>query len=165
MLEPDPEATRGGLRAATALDLDEVNGVVEAAVESWGLPERVRRLALPSLRYTREDLRHMTVILTDAAHGSAVGMVAWEPIRSRCDAAARSLFLHGIYVTPQWQRRQIGTALLEYVTHAAHALDADAVVLKAWRESAPFFAARGFLPVAGDGDGDTFPRTMRMSVR
>ena len=51
------------LRPACGSDLDAVNGVIEAAVMGWHLPERVKRLSLPSYRYTRTDIDHMQVVV------------------------------------------------------------------------------------------------------
>ena len=44
------------LRPAAPDDLEEVNQVIEAAVMTWDLTERVKRLSLPSYRYNAHDL-------------------------------------------------------------------------------------------------------------
>ena len=88
--------------------LQDVNRVVEQAVEGWEIADRVRRLALPSLRYTDSDLQHMRFVLLDDSAGDTIAIAAWED----CEHLERTekawqLELHGLYVLPQWQRQGV----------------------------------------------------------
>ena len=40
--------------------LDAINRVIESAVLGWNLAERVKRLVLPSYRYTPLDVQHLS---------------------------------------------------------------------------------------------------------
>ena len=51
------------LRPALKTDLDAINRVIEAAVMTWKLPERVKRLSLPSYRYTLADFAHLEMVV------------------------------------------------------------------------------------------------------
>ena len=66
------------LRPAQADDLEALNRVEADAIATWDLPERVKRLALPSYSYQAHDLEHLTLLLAEAAEGP-LGVAAWEP--------------------------------------------------------------------------------------
>ena len=53
------------LRLATSVDLGGVNAVVERAVMTWKLPERVKRLAMPSYRYAGCDLKYLHIVVAE----------------------------------------------------------------------------------------------------
>jgi GNAT superfamily N-acetyltransferase len=160
-----PAPGRLDLRPVACADLGTVNAVVDSAVTTWGLPQRVLRLGLPSLRYTRTDLDHMTVHLahcrqaatiSDASFQdihdarSAVAVVAWEPATAATggDEAATTgrpaLLLHGLYVVAHMQRAGLGRRLVEAAAEHARRGDFTELVVKAWRDALPFFLALGF---------------------
>ncbi|MEE4361820.1 MAG: GNAT family N-acetyltransferase, partial [Pseudomonadales bacterium] len=101
------------LRDAQAGDLDAINEVIASALSSWHLPDRVRRLALPSYRYGDVDLRFMRLRVAERS-GTIEGVTALEP----ADAAETppglvGSLLHGIYVAAPQQRRGLGRRLVE----------------------------------------------------
>jgi hypothetical protein len=67
------------LRRLASVDLDAANAVVEAAIMTWDLPERVKRLSLASYRYNVHDLEHLTIMGALDAAEAIVGVAAWEP--------------------------------------------------------------------------------------
>lgn len=143
-------ATGFHLRPAHAADLPALNGVIERAIASWPLPERVKRLTLPSYRYQPHDLDHLHLVLAEVAGGLAVGVAAWEPAHPRdLPAGQRGLLLHGLYVDPDRQRRGVGSRLLDAAATAARAQDLDGVLVKAQAAAVAFFKSRGLqaLPV------------------
>jgi GNAT superfamily N-acetyltransferase len=145
---PRPHAAT--LRAATATDLPALNGVVERAVMTWKLAERVKRLSLPSHRYHAHDLLHLTLVLAEATDGRVVGVAAWEEAAARELPAGRSgLLLHGLYVDPARQHEGIGSRLLAAAAAAARERGLDGVLVRAQADAVGFFAARGLtrLPV------------------
>jgi hypothetical protein len=77
------------LRPAHAADLPALNGVIERAIATWPLPERVKRLTLPSYRYQPHDLDHLHLVVAEDAGGTAVGVAAWEPAHPRDLPAGR----------------------------------------------------------------------------
>ena len=139
------------LRPATAADLDAVNGVIERAIMTcWKLPERVKRLTLPSYRYQAHDLAHLQLVLVETADAGVVGVAAWEETDpGEAPAGQRDLLLHGIYVDPQQQRRGIGARLLAAAEQAARNEGFDGLLVKAQSGAESFFLAEGMqaLPV------------------
>lgn len=132
------------LRPARRTDLDALNAVVEAAVMTWKLPERVKRLSLPSYRYDLHDLDHLGVVLAEDAEGRVLGLAAWEPADPRdAPAGRRALLLHGLYVHPRAQGRGVGTRLLQAAEEAVRTLGLDGLLVKAQADAEGFFRARG----------------------
>lgn len=136
---------------ASAAELPEINRVISAAVMQWSLPERVKRLSLPSYHYHAHDLEHLQlVVLYDAAQ-RIVGVAAWEAASpADLPAEKRGLLLHGIYVLPEQQRQGIGSALLAAALAASKAAGMDGLLVKAQTDARVFFSAQGMqlLPVS-----------------
>lgn len=144
------------VRAGGVADLAGSNAVIEQAVRTWNLPERVVRLALPSYRYREHDLEFLELLVAeDAVHG-IVGVAGIEPADpADCPAGSRALLLHSLYVRPDRQRAGIGRQLLDAVAAAARERGYSGLLVKAQADSAGFFAAQGWehLPV-GNGTRD-----------
>jgi N-acetylglutamate synthase-like GNAT family acetyltransferase len=138
------------LRQAHAEDLPALNGVIERAIAGWKLPERVKRLSLPSYRYQAHDLVHLHLVVAEDDEHALVGMAAWEPANPRdLPAGKTGLLLHGIYVDPGCQHQGVGSQLLDAAAAAARAQGLDGVLVKAQADANGFFDARGLqrLPV------------------
>jgi GNAT superfamily N-acetyltransferase len=134
------------LRPASLHDLDAANAVIERAVMTWALPERVKRLAMPSYRYHRHDLEHFRIMVAEAASHDIVGVAAWGPAEPRdVPAGQHGLLLHGLYVDPRRQRRGIGTLLLAAALAAAREQGYDGLLVKAQADAVGFFAASGLV--------------------
>lgn len=147
MIRQIPQLT---FRPAVPADLEAVNAVIEAALMQWDLPERVKRLSLPSYRYQAHDLDHLELTLVESAHSGIVGIAAWEQADRRDTPAGRDgLLLHGLYVAPEQQRRGIGRQLLQAAEAAARSRGLEAVLVKAQPGAEAFFRACGLrrLPV------------------
>lgn len=142
------------IRAGTAADLRAANTVVEAAVMTWDLPERVKRLSLPAYRYQAHDLEHLALVLAVDPVGAVVGVAAWE-VAEPGDAplGAHALLLHGIYVMPRSHRAGVGSRLLEAAETAAFEGGFDGLLVRAQRDAEGFFLKRDFdlLPVEDQG--------------
>ncbi len=144
------------IRPARLADLPAINRVVERAVMTWRLPERVKRLALPSYRYHTHDLDHQRMLVAVAADAAIVGVAALEEADPRdLPAPVPAQLLHGLYVEPDWQGRGIGTRLLEAALATCRATASDGLLVKAQPDAVGFFQARGLerLPVR-DPDRD-----------
>lgn len=144
------------IRPATRADLPAINRVVERAVMTWRLPERVKRLALPSYRYHPHDLDHQRMLVAVVADAGIVGVAALEEADPRdLPAAGPAQLLHGLYVDPEWQGRGIGTRLLEAALAACGEAACRGLLVKAQPDAVGFFQARGLerLPVR-DPDRD-----------
>lgn len=147
-VQPPVAAVR--VRPADADDLAAVNGVIERAVMTWRMAERVKRLSLPSYRYQVHDLGHLHLVVAEDTLHAIVGVAAWEPATPRdVPGGQRGLLLHGIYVDPEHQHRGIGSALLDAAITAARDAGFDGLLVKAQADAHGFFAGRGLrhLPV------------------
>lgn len=145
---PEPAAS---LRPASSADLEAVNALVERAVMTWQLPERVKRLALPSYRYHPHDLAHLELMLATDAAGRILGVAAWEAAAPRDNPAGRQgLLLHGLYVDPTHQGLGVGTALLRAAATAARRQGHDGLLVKAQPDAAGFFAACGLTALTAE---------------
>ena len=149
------------VRHAGLDDLSTVNAIVDGAIDTWQLPERVRRLSAPSLRYGRVDLSHMEILLAEDETGQAVGAAALE----HADAvdtpeACSALLLHGLYVTPARQRRGVGASMVCHVMGIARARGVEGVSTRVWRESEAFFVALGFAAFGDAAKASRHPRRM-----
>jgi hypothetical protein len=78
-----PTTTAFHPRQAHTDDLPEINGVVGRAIATWQLPERVKRLSLPSYRYHVHDLIHLHLVVAEDDEHALVGVAAWEPANPR----------------------------------------------------------------------------------
>ncbi|MFZ0105839.1 MAG: GNAT family N-acetyltransferase [Thiobacillus sp.] len=138
------------IRPAHADDLAALNGVVERAFMTWPLPDRVKRLSLPSYRYHKHDLQHLQVVVAQDGRRNIVGVAAWEAANPRdLPSGQRGLLLHGLYVDPPHMHHGIGSRLLDAALAAARQQAYDGLLVKAKAEAGGFFAGRGMtlLPV------------------
>lgn len=146
------------IRLASVDDLDELNGVVEKAVMSWRLPDRVKRLALPSYRYSQHDMQHMEILLAVGPNTTIIGLAAWELMDERTGEHEKpAILLHGIYVLPEYQRRGIGSHLLEMVEEAAHSGHHSGILVKAQTDAVGFFRGKGYSLVSVDTHSTDYP--------
>jgi N-acetylglutamate synthase-like GNAT family acetyltransferase len=137
------------LRPATVADLDAANRLIEAAVMTWKLPERVKRLALPSYRYHAYDLDHLDLVVAETSDHRIVGVAAVEPALSQdLPPGQTGLLLHGVYVDPAAYRRGIGTRLLDAAAAAARERGMDGLLVKAQAAAEGFFEQRGLRRLA-----------------
>jgi GNAT superfamily N-acetyltransferase len=136
-----------------------VNDIIAAAVDSWPLPERLRRLSIPVLSYRDDDFNAYSIALVycESKWGSdPVGVIArcFETVA----ADAPYLFLHGLYLSPAAQRRGLGRRLLADVEMEARHAGATGVLVKAERVALPFFVASGYVQLeTGVGPGGEYP--------
>lgn len=153
------------LRTGTAADLDAANSVIDAAVMGWKLPERVKRLALPSYRYGGEDLKFLELVL--AWEGErVVGVAAFEAADARDVPPDRhAALLHGLYVLPAHQRRGIGRRLLQAVEAHACAHGFDSLLVKAQADADGFFKASHMHPVPIQDCARDYPHRFWKSLR
>jgi GNAT superfamily N-acetyltransferase len=146
------------LRPLAADDLDRANAVVEAAVMTWDLPARVKRLSLPSYRYHIHDLEHLTLFGAEDLRGAIVAVAAWEPA-SIADTphSARGLLLHGLYVVPALHGTGIGSRLFDAAIKAARHGGYAGLLVKANPEAMGFFVARGMQQLSPEDTRRDYP--------
>ncbi|MEQ8603028.1 MAG: GNAT family N-acetyltransferase [Marivibrio sp.] len=142
----DPPALTLGEESPGPADLPTLNALIERAIGSWAVTERVKRAALPSYRYEALDLADMRFFTLRDERGAPVGLAAVSPL----DGAQDALLLHGLYVDPIRHRQGLGRRLLQSAEAAARQAGAARLVVRAQRDAAPFFAAAGYRPADGD---------------
>lgn len=142
--------TKVKLRSATTDDLLFVNGIIEAAVMSWALPERVKRLSMPSYRYDTKALEGVNMQLASDADDDIVGLIAWQtPTGNDVLEDRKALLLHGVFVDTPNHRHGVGRKLVACCLAAAREQALDGVLVKAQPDALDFFKALKFeqLPV------------------
>ena len=131
------------LRPANITELDAINRVIEKAVMSWKLPERVKRLSLPLYRYDTMDFKALQIIVAHNGR-NIVGIAAWETAdRNETPGNASALLLHGLYVDPAHQRKGIGQQLFRAAESAMHDQNFDGLIVKAQESADGFFLSQG----------------------
>ena len=124
----------------TPADLPALNALIERAIGSWTVSERVKRAALPSYRYEALDLADMRFFTMRAEGGGLEALAVLSPL----DGDPGALLLHGLYVEPARHRQGLGRRLLAAAEDAARQAGAARLTVRAQRDAAPFFAAAGF---------------------
>ncbi len=136
--------------SAKVSDLGVINALIDSAIATWNVSDRVKRASRPLYHYHQQDLEFLELVVARTQGDSIVGVAAWEAA-DQFDAphGYSALLLHGIYVAPELHHQGIGTQLLESVEMALISRGFDGLLVKAQSDAEPFFIARGFekLPV------------------
>lgn len=133
------------IRAANRADLDIINQIIEAAVMTWNLPERVKRLSLPSYRYTLLDFEHFEFKVAEDEQQKIVAVAAWEPADLKDTPEQQSgLLLHGLYVHPDARKQGIATQLIHAAERAAQSKGLSGLLVKAQTDAVGFFTHNKF---------------------
>ena len=130
------------IKPARLKDLQAINNVIAAAVMSWPLADRVKRLSVNVLAYDETDFNHYDMHVA-VINNDIVGVIAWDP--SHPDN-----LLHGIYITPSAQSHGLGQQLLLHVFNLARGLGKESVVIKAERISCSYFEHLGLEKVTSE---------------
>jgi predicted N-acetyltransferase YhbS len=145
------------IRPAGRADLDAINQVIEAAVMSWQLSERVRRLALPVYRYSAVDLACLDAVVAEDHHGLLAGVATWERASGGdVPAGVDALLLHGIYVNPTCHRQGIGRRLFQAAELAVGQNGCDGLLVRAQAGACGFFLAMGMQPLELQSPGEHY---------
>ena len=132
------------IRPAKQADLEAINHVIEAAVMTWTLPERVKRMSLPSYRYTLADFEHLQMVVAEDDKYNVMGIAAWEPAEAKdIPPGHTALLLHGIYVDPAHQHQGIGRMLFSAVEQAVAKHRCSGLLVKAQEDASGFFLSQG----------------------
>lgn len=161
-----PDETRAShLQMAVEADIDDLNRVIERAIQTWDLPDRVKRLSLASHLYRPHDLAVMEIVVAKDRNDRIIGVAAWEPAHpADCPDGRKALLLHGVYVDPDWHRGGVGSRLLTAATEAARVDGYDGVVVRAQREAVPFYVARGMVHVPATDPARDYPHRYWIGV-
>ena len=138
----DISASGTRIRPAIETDLDSINRVIETAVMTWVLPERVKRLSLRVYRYTRQDFKHLGMVVAENRRQQILGVAAWEEADpTDAPEGYRALLLHGLYVEPALHRQGIGRRLFNAAEAAVLECGCDGILVKAQQDATAFFAS------------------------
>ena len=158
---PVPASDVLSLRLATSDDLPAVNALIERAVDTWALSERVKRLAKPTYRYDGIDLRFEELLIAASAT-VPLGVAAWsgtEPDTS----LVRTALLHGLFVEPAHHGERIGAALFRLVRQRAAQAGFQSLVARVQRDAEGFFDRQG-MTLWGSPTGAVYPHRYRMDL-
>lgn len=154
------------LRPAKKADLPAINRVITRAVNTWNLPERVKRLAMSTYLYTEYDLQHLHIELAEDSCAGVVGVAAWEAAAVRdCPQGKLGLLLHGLYVEPDQQRRGTGGRLLAAAAVAARQQGYDGVLVKAQADAEGYFNSQGLQHLAVTDASRDYPNRYWLDAR
>jgi GNAT superfamily N-acetyltransferase len=144
--------------------LDDINGVVTRAVQTWDIPARVKRLAMSSYHYHPADLDHMVLLGARRQHALA-GVMALEPAAADEEEDGATLAIHGLYVEPCVQGTGVGSCLIQAAVNHARNRGCRRIVVRAVRQARGFFASQGFqaLPTGTDRTGYPHAFCLRLS--
>jgi len=131
------------IRVARREDLDAINAVIEAAVMNWRLPERIKRLALPSYRYTHIDYEHLEILVSEMIDIGIVGVAGCEMAEPNEVPGQQALLLHGLYVHPDLQHHGIGSQLFRAIETLVRKHKCDGLLVKAQTDAVGFFEFHG----------------------
>ena len=160
---------KGSIRQADSRDLKAINGIIESAVMAWPLPERVKRLSLPVLKYDSIDMENLRMLVFErdgapgGEHGDECGrVIAGVAAWGEEAPAGEQALLHGLFVDPDLQGEGIGRALQQAVFTQAEELGMRAVVLRAERVSIGYFESCGYEAVPPSPEaGNAYPYRYR----
>lgn len=135
------------VETANRSDLDNINHVIEAAIMTWNLPERVKRLSLASYFYNELDLKHLEIIVA-RQHERIIAVASWEIAGTKDTPQDKSgLLLHSLYVHPETQGQGVGKKLLQTAENAAQAKGLSGLLVKAQAKAIDFFIQQGMYEV------------------
>ena len=111
---------------------------------TWELPERVKRLSLPSYRYTGVDFEHLEMVVAENNRHTTIGIASWEPADVKDTPTGHTaLLLHGIYVDPSYHHLGIGGLLFQAAERAVRNHRCDGLLVKAQEDANGFFISQG----------------------
>jgi len=146
------------LRQARLSDLQTVNQLIDSAIATWDLADRVKRLAAPLCHYDAHDFDCLELMVAEAESTRLVGVAAWEQADpGDAPGGQHALLLHGIYVAPDLHRNGVGTRLLNAAEEAALSRGFDGLLVKVQPGAEKFFYACGLEPVAVENDSRDYP--------
>jgi N-acetylglutamate synthase-like GNAT family acetyltransferase len=135
------------IRPANKDDLRSINQVIEKALMTWKLPDRVKRLVLPSYFYDEVDLEHFLIFVA-AETDSIIGVASLDTQSQRVEGNYSALLLHGMFIDPARQRSGIGSQLLEHAEDLIREYKVDALIVKVQKDAEEFFKAKGLKKLA-----------------
>lgn len=135
------------IRSANVDDLDVINQVITDAVMTWDLPERVKRLSLPSYHYDMLDLQHLQILLA-CMDDRPAGVIALDHEQDGENIPGKSLLIHGLFVDTGLRHKGIGTRLFKEAEQIAQQHSVNGLLVRAYKDATGFFSAMGMTKLA-----------------
>lgn len=137
--------TPSRVKTAAVADLAVVNSIIASAVESWLLPDRLKRLTLPMLQYSEADLTEFQCFVFEQS-GSGKGVAALSRNTSFVgQSGSRCALLHGLYVHAGSQRSGVGRILQQAMAEQARKSGCKGLLVKAQRVSRSYFESHDYV--------------------
>ncbi len=131
-------------RRANRDDLPALNAVIQRAIATWSISDRLKRLALPSYQYDEDELAYLEIRVTG---DPIIALMALEaPVREPAAHRREEALLHGLFVDPAHQHKGLGSQLLAKAEELSRALHAPALIVKAQSDALGFFKQHGYQP-------------------
>jgi len=129
---------------ANQADLQRINAIVVAAIDTWQLAPRLARLVSITHQYEEADFLTMDFYFLCKPDHSVVGILALEP--QQTDAI---VLLHGLYVMPEHQNQGFGRQAIEIAKQWVQQANYSGLLVKAHASAKNFFAQQALqqLPI------------------
>ena len=66
------------VRTTLAQDIQRINQVIAAAMNSWRISDRVKRISLPLYQYQVDDMDYFQILVAENQNGEVLGVTATE---------------------------------------------------------------------------------------
>ncbi len=143
-MQPSNASQCRHVRIGRPSELDAINRVITAAIGTWHVSERMKRLAVPLYCYDAGDLELMTLLVAEDDIGKLLGVATLEHMEpGAIKGGSSSLLLHGLFVLPDASGKGIGAELMKAARSRTAELGCEGFFVKAVRESAGYFAHAG----------------------
>ena len=125
-----------------APDIAAANEIIAAAILTWSVSDRVRRLVADTYRYHADDAADVWLGRVDGRPVGVLGLL-------QAGGAARELpvdssLLHGLFVSPDHFGKGVGSALVRHALGVAAGAGSTQLLVKANRDARLFFERVGF---------------------
>ncbi|MEJ2214253.1 MAG: GNAT family N-acetyltransferase [Gammaproteobacteria bacterium] len=146
------------VRPASGEDLTTINQIITDCVYSWNLSDRVKRLTLQSYHYDILDLDHLDIFVAANKDDDILGIAALESANSSdLPANLTGLLLHGLYVAPDHQKKQVGKILIDHSMEHVKQQQMLGLLVKAQPDANSYFEKQGFERLPVDNISKDYP--------
>ena len=154
MIHCDPGCVRPDvitIHPATSVDLPRINFVIKSAIMNWPLPDRLRKITVPVMQYSEDDMAALSVLVAKL-NGEILGIAAWDSEPTHPLPNGLGGLFHGLFVLPLVQYQGIGTSLMNAVFDEARKIRSTGLLIKAQRVSRHYFERHNLPSLAATDD-------------